>query len=161
MKNSPLKDYVWGISVLDNSVLVSMALNNPYWQSEFRKNISTSPYVEFKGFYKPTLISKLVNTITKQSEIKLQPDSSSFPINSQFVTFTLSNDSKEKIEFGFEYIIGFKDTDNQWYKLPNPDVWQEAVIGLIQVKNMSLRQSCFLDLIKTKPEHIGSIKRYT
>ena len=108
LENNPLQQNVWGISVLANSVLVSMAINSAYWQSEFRKNISTSPYIEFDGPSEPTLISELVDTIIEQSEIKLLPDSSSFSINSKFVTFTLSNDSKANIEFGVKYIIGLK-----------------------------------------------------
>lgn len=131
LENNPLQQNVWGISVLANSVLVSMAINSAYWQSEFRKNISTSPYIEFDGPSEPTLISELVDTIIEQSEIKLLPDSSSFSINSKFVTFTLSNDSKANIEFGVKYIIGAKGVNNQWYRLPHPGIWQDMGIVLM------------------------------
>lgn len=129
--NNPLRQNVWGISVLANSVLVSMAINSPYWQSEFRKNISTSPYIEFDGPSEPTPISELGDAMIEQSEIKLQPDSSSFSINSKFVTFTLTNDSKKNIEFGAKYIVGFKGADNKWYILPHPGIWQDMGIVLM------------------------------
>lgn len=43
----------------------------------------------------------------------------------------LSNDSKENIEFGVKYIIGFKGADNQWYRLPHPGIWQDMGIVLM------------------------------
>lgn len=131
LENNPLQQNVWGISVLANSVLVSMAINSPYWQTEFRKKISTSPYIEFDGPSKPTPISELVDTIIEQTEIKLQPDSSSFSVNSKFVTFTLSNDSKKNIDFGVKYVIAFRGTDNQWYRLPQPGIWLDMLITLM------------------------------
>lgn len=139
LENNPLQQNVWGISVLANSVVVFMAINSPYWQSEFRKNISTSPYIEFDGPSEPTPISELVDTIIEQSEIRLLPDSSSFSINSKFVIFTLTNDSKENIEFGVKYIIGFKGTDNQWYRLPHPGIWEDMEIVLMPSEKYEIK----------------------
>lgn len=131
LENNPLQQNVWGIALSIDAVQVLMAINSPYWLSEFRKNISSSPYIKFDGPSTPKPISELVDTIIAQTVIKLQPDSSSFSVNSKYATFTLSNDSKADIDFGVEYIIGFKGTDDQWYRLPRPGIWESLGIVLM------------------------------
>ena len=131
LKNNPLQQNVWGIAVLEDAVLVSMAINTTFWRNEFRQYVSNSPYIIFDGPSKPQPISALVDSVVKLTTIKLQPDSSHFSVNSPFATFTLTNDSDQNIDFGVKYIIGFKDTDGLWYKLPHPGIWLDMGITLM------------------------------
>lgn len=139
MKDNPLQQNVWGVAILANSVQVSMAINSPYWQNEFRKNISSSPNIEFDGPSKLQPVSELVDSVTESATIKLRPDSSSFSVNSKYVTFTLTNDSKTNIDFGVKYIIGVKGSDNHWYKLPHPGIWNDMGIILMPTGKFQIK----------------------
>lgn len=130
LKNNPLQQNVWGVAVLADAVVVSMAINTPYWRNEFRQYVSNSPYIIFDGPSKPQPISELVDSVSNLPEIKLYPDSAHFSANSAFATFTLVNDSDKNIDFGVKYIIGFKGEDGMWYKLPHPGIWLDMGITL-------------------------------
>lgn len=130
LKGNPLQPNIYGIGLLPDAVEVYMEINTSYWQNEFRKHISSSPYIKFSGDSKPTPISELVDTLVELENVKLQPDRPSFSVNSKFATFTLSNESENNILFGEYYLIGYKGDDGLWYRLPNPGMWQDIGIEL-------------------------------
>lgn len=131
LKGKPLQSNVWGIAVLADAVEVSLAINTPHWRDEFRQYVSDSPHIVFDGPSKPTPISELIDAVAEVSTVKLLPDSSSYSVKSTFATFTLSNDSRQSIDFGVEYIVAFKDTDGVWYRLPHPGIWNDLGITLL------------------------------
>lgn len=130
IKGNPLQPNIYAIGLLPDAVEVYLEINTPYWQNEFSKYISSSPYIKFSGDSTPTPISELVDTLVELENVKLQPDRPSFPVNSKFATFTLSNESENNILFGEYYVIGYKGDDGLWYRLPHPDMWQDIGIEL-------------------------------
>lgn len=131
LKGNPLQANIYAVGLLPDAVEVYMEINTSYWQNEFRKSISNSPYVKFNGDAKPTPISEIVDSIVKPSNIMLRPDKPSFPANSKFVTFTLTNESENNISFGENYIVGYKGEEGKWYRLPNPGMWNDIGIELL------------------------------
>lgn len=130
LKGNPLQANIYGIGLLPDAVEVYLEINIIYWQNEFRKNISNSSYVKFSGDSKPTPISEIVDSIIKPSNITLRPDKPSFPANSKFASFTLTNESENNINFGEYYIVGYKGKDGKWYRLPNPGMYNDIGIEL-------------------------------
>ena len=76
LKGDPLQQNVWGISRLPNAVEVLLTINTPYWQNEFKKSISDSPYIIFEGPSKPNKIKieEVIDSIVEYSNIKLYPE---------------------------------------------------------------------------------------
>ncbi|MDE6341423.1 MAG: hypothetical protein K2K93_03815 [Muribaculaceae bacterium] len=130
LKGNPLQQNVWGIGVGVDGVEVSMAINTPYWQNEFRKNISDSPYIVFSGQNRPTRIAELVDSVAEFPSLTLKPDCTSFPIDAEYATFTLSNDGDCNISFGERYIIGYRDQSGIWYELPQTGICHDVGIEL-------------------------------
>ncbi len=130
LKGNPVLQNVYGIAVGIDAVEVYMAINTPFWQEEFRKNISASKHIVFNGPDKPDPIVALVNSVAELPAITLQPDHASFPADSEFATFTLSNDSDCNISFGERYIIGYQDASGIWYELPQPGIINDLGIEL-------------------------------
>ncbi len=130
LKGNPLQANTYAVGLLPDAVEVYLEINTAYWQNEFRKNISKSPYVKFSGDSKPTPISEIVDSIVKPSDITLRPDKHSFPANSKSASFTLTNDSENNISFGEYYIVGYRGEDGKWYRLPHPGMWNDIGIEL-------------------------------
>ena len=130
LKGNPLQPNGYVIALLPDAVEVYLEINTPYWQNEFRKYISNSPYIKFSGDSKPTPISELVDSIMVLSNITLLPDKPSFPANSKYASFTLINDSENNIYFGEYYIVGYRGEDGKWYRLPHPGIWNDIGIEL-------------------------------
>lgn len=129
-KGNPLQANIYGIGLLPDAVEVYLEINTAYWQNEFRKNISNSPYVKFSGDAKPTPISEIVDSIINPSDITLRPNKPSFPANSEYATFTITNESDNNINFGEYYIVGYRGKDGKWYRLPNPGMYNDIGIEL-------------------------------
>lgn len=151
LKGNPLQQNVWGISVLIDSVQVSLAINTPYWRNEFRRCVSNSPLIVFDGPSKLTPIPELIDSVTELPRVKLQPDSTIYSVNSEVATFTLINENDKNIDFGVKYIIGFKDTDGIWYRLPNPGIWADMGITLSPTGKYEIKAALHPKLNKNKP----------
>ncbi|MDE5793160.1 MAG: hypothetical protein K2I08_00385 [Muribaculaceae bacterium] len=130
LKGNPLQPNIYGIGLLPDAVEVYLEINTKYWQNEFRKNISNSPYVKFSGDAKPTPISEIVDSIIKPDNITLRPDKPSFPTNSEYATFTITNESEKNINFEEYYVVGYRGKDGKWYRLPNPGMFNDIGIEL-------------------------------
>ncbi|MDE7420885.1 MAG: hypothetical protein K2N35_11825 [Muribaculaceae bacterium] len=130
IKGNPLQPNIYGIGLLPDTVEVYLEINTKYWQNEFRKYISNSPYIKFSGDSKPTPISELVDSVVELDNVKLLPDRHSFSVNSKTASFTLTNESENDISFGEYYLIGYKGNDGLWYRLPNPGMWHDIGIEL-------------------------------
>ena len=130
IKGNPLQPNICGIGLLPDAVEVYLEINTKYWQNEFRKYISNSPYIKFSGDSKPTPISELVDSVVELDNIMLQPDKHSFSVNSKTASFTLINESENDISFGEYYLIGYKGNDGLWYRLPNPGMFNDIGIEL-------------------------------
>ena len=130
IKGNPLQPNIYGIGLLPDAVEVYLEINTTYWQKEFRKSISNSPYIKFSGDSKPTPISELVESVVEINKVKLLPDEPSFAVNSKSASFTLTNESESNICFGEYYLIGYKGNDGLWYRLPNPGMWHDIGIEL-------------------------------
>lgn len=151
LKGNPLQQNVWCIAVLPDAVEVSLAINTPYWRDEFRRYISDSPYILFDGPSKPAPISELVDSVVELQTVTLQPDSSSFSVNSGVAAFTLTNDSERDIEFGIRYLIGFKGSDGIWYKLPHPGIWEDMGIIIKPTGKYTIMAALNPKLNRNKP----------
>ena len=130
LKGNPLQPNIYGVGLLSDAVEVYLEINTIYWQNEFRKSISDSPYIKFSGDSKPTPISELVDTVVALDNVKLLPDKPSFSVNSKTASFTLTNESEKNINFGEYYLIGYKENDGLWYRLPHPGMWHDIGIEL-------------------------------
>lgn len=130
IKGNPLQPNICGIGLLPDAVEVYLEINTKYWQNEFRKSISNSPYIKFSGDSKPTPISELVDSVVELNNVKLLPDKPSFSVNLKSASFTLTNESDTTISFGEYYLIGYKGNDGLWYRLPNPGMWNDIGIEL-------------------------------
>ena len=159
LDDNPLQENIWGCAVLPDAVMVSMAINTPYWQEEFKKHISDSPYITFDGPSKPKPISELVDSVAILPTIILQPDSPSFPVNSKSATFTLTNNSDRNLDFGVDYIVGYKGSDNLWYRLPQPGFWADMGITLLPTGKYEIKVSLHPGLNKNKPGMYRLYKR--
>lgn len=151
LKNNPLRQNVWGIGVLIDAVEVSLAINTPYWRNEFRKCVSNSPLIVFEGPSELKPISELIDSVTELPTVKLQPDSTRFSVDSEFATFTLINESENNIDFGVKYIIGFKNADGIWYRLPNSGIWADMGITLLPTGKYEIKVALHPKLNKNKP----------
>lgn len=147
---NPLGENVWGCGVMADAVMVSMAINTPYWQNEFRKNISDSPYIRFDGPSEPKLISSLVDSVAEMTSIILRPDSLSFKVNSKYAVFSLINNSERNLEFGVDYIVGYKGQDDRWYKLPQPGFWADMGITLLPTGRYEIKTRLHPQLNRNK-----------
>lgn len=159
LDDNPLQENIWGCAVLPDAVMVSMAINTPYWQEEFKKHISDSPYITFDGPSKPKPISELVDSVAILPTIILHPDSPSFPVNSKSATFTLTNNSDRNLDFGVDYIVGYKGSDNLWYRLPQPGFWADMGITLLPTEKYEIKVSLHPGLNKNKPGMYRLYKR--
>ena len=153
LKGNPLQQNVWGISRLPNAIEVSFTINTTYWQNEFKKSISDSPYIIFEGPSKlnKIKIEELVDSIVEYSSIKLNPERPSFTFDSEFVSFILSNNSDDDIKFGEKYIIGFKDADGNWYELPQTGICDDIGIELKPTGNYTFEAALHPRLNNNKP----------
>ncbi len=151
LDNNPLQQNVWGCGVLADAVEVSLAINTPYWQAEFKKYISDSPNIMFAGPSTPQPVSERVDSTTELADIRLRPDSASFSIDSDYATFTLENDSRENITFGVDYIVGFRGADKRWYRLPHPGIWNDLGITLLPTGRYSIKAALNPGLNKNRP----------
>ena len=151
LKGNPLQQNICGIGLLPNAVEVYMAINTPFWHREFRKYLSDSPYVKFSGPSKPEPISDLVDSVASPYNIKLKPEKPAFSVNSQDVSFILTNESEENIDFGVGYVIGYKGEDGIWYQLPNPEFWIDLGISLQPTGSYTVEASMFPKLNDNKP----------
>lgn len=130
IKGNPLQPNIYGIGLLSDAVEVYLEINTKYWQNEFRKSISSSPYIKFSGDSKPTPISELVDSVVEPNNVKLLPNKPSFTTNSKYATFTLTNESENNICLGEYYLIGYKGNDGLWYRLPRPGMCDDIGIEL-------------------------------
>lgn len=130
LKGNPLQANIYAVGLLPDAVEVYLEINSIYWQKEFRKYITNSQYVKFRGDSKPTPISEIVDSIINPSNISLLPDNPSFSANSKYASFTLTNDSENNISFGENYIVGYRGEDGKWYRLPHTGMWNDIGIEL-------------------------------
>lgn len=150
-KNNPLCRNVWGCGVLIDGVQVSMAINTPYWQGEFRKYISDSPYIKFDGPSRPKAIAEIVDSVSELPGVRLRPDSVSFPVGSEYAMFTLENGSDRNLDFGVDYIVGYLGADGVWYRLPNPGFWYSLGIYLKPTGRYGIKASLHPALNRNRP----------
>ena len=153
LKGNPLQQNVWGISRLPNAVEVLLTINTPYWQNEFKKSISDSPYIIFEGPSKPNKIKieEVIDSIIEYSNIKLYPERPLVTSDSEFASFIISNNSDNDIKFGEKYIIGFKDADGIWYELPQTGICNDIGIELKPTGKYSFEAALHPSLNNNKP----------
>lgn len=150
-KSNSLCQNVWGCGIIADGVQVSMAINTAYWQSEFRKYISDSPYIKFDGPSKPKAIAEIVDSVSELPGVRLRPESASFPVGSGYAMFTLENDSDRDIDFGVDYIVGYLGADGIWYRLPNPGFWNSLGITLKPTGRYEIKASLHPALNRNTP----------
>ena len=93
----------------------------------------------------------MVDSVVELQTVTLQPDSSSFSVNSGVAAFTLTNDSERDIEFGIRYLIGFKGSDGIWYKLPHPGIWEDMGIIIKPTGKYTIMAALNPKLNRNKP----------
>ena len=126
-RENPLFFNFHGSYTTKDSLIVNLAINTPYWQALFRQQISDSPRIGFQG---PTTPQKIDIQITSDKGVRLQPDSAVFPTNAESASFTLCNLSQGVLQFGKRYVVGYQDTDGQWYALPHIGTWEDIGYAL-------------------------------
>ena len=108
-KSDPLFFNFHGSYTTKDSLIVELAINTPYWQAQFRKQISDSPRIAFHGSAKP---QKITLTVRQDEGIRLLPDSAVFPTDAETASFTLSNLGGNVLQFGKPYIVGYQGEDS-------------------------------------------------
>ena len=126
-RDHPLFFNFHGSYATKDSLIVELAINTPDWQSLFRTQISGSPRIAFHGPAKP---QRITLTVRQDEGIRLQPDSAVFPTDAETASFTLCNLSQGVLQFGKRYVVGYQDTDGQWYALPHIGTWEDIGYAL-------------------------------
>lgn len=151
LKNNPLQQNVYGYGLTQDAVEVYLTINTQYWREEFKKTISDSPHIRFSGPSAPTPIAELVDSISRPSTVRLQPDRTSFPADSEYATFTLTNEDERDITFGVPYIVAYMDSHGNWYELPLSGIWNDMGIQLKQTGKYIIKAHLNPRLNKNKP----------
>lgn len=124
-RNNPLRQNIYAFGPNSKTVDVYMAINTKYWQNEFRRYISDSPYIEFQGPTKPVPIKNSIDSVSDIPGVLLISDANDYPVTSETVGFTLKNECDRSITFGDSYTVAYKGADNEWYELPHPGMWND------------------------------------
>ncbi|MCI8997388.1 MAG: hypothetical protein HFJ95_00125 [Muribaculaceae bacterium] len=128
--DNPLRQNVWGWGVAQNHVDIYVHVNTPYWQKKFRNDICDSKYLHFDGPKGPKKINIEARTNIEVDSISLSPDASSFPADSEKVSFTLRNNNSRQLQFGVSYVVACRGEDGNWYDMPTEGFWNDMGIGL-------------------------------
>ncbi len=132
---NPLCANIWMTAVEEDSVIVSLTINTNYWQQQFQELISDSPLIKFDGPSQPKKIDVTLSHDFSADSIFISPDQKSYPANAANASFIIRYEGGHILTFGEKYIVGYKETNGNWYKLPHPGVWND--IGYILTKGGS------------------------
>lgn len=128
--DNPLRQNVWGWGVAQDHVDIYVLVNTPYWQKKFRNDVCDSRYLHFDGPKELEKINIEARTNIEADSISLSPNASSFPADSEKVSFTLRNDNSRLLEFGVSYVVACRGEDGNWYDMPTEGFWNSMGILL-------------------------------
>lgn len=135
-RKNPLYYNCAGSAVEQDAVVIYLAINTPYWQEQFRKQISDSPFIRFEGPDKPENITIQAEADRRKDSIYLLPDYSVYSTETETITFTLYNENEHRVlTFGSQYIVARQADDGQWYRLPYLGIWNDMAYGLAKGKD--------------------------
>lgn len=150
-RKNPLYYNCAGSAVEQDVVVIYLAINTPYWQEQFRKQISDSPFIRFEGPDKPEKITIQAEADSWKDSLYLLPDYSVYSTETETITFTLYNENEHRVlTFGSQYIVARQADDGQWYRLPHLGIWNDMAYGLAKGKD-SFRVAMNPVLNRNKP----------
>ncbi len=129
-KDNPLRQNVYGWGIAQDHVDIYVLVNTPYWQKKFRSDVCDSKYLHFDGPKEPEKINIEARTNIEVDSISFFPESNSFPVDSEKISFTLKNDNSRQLQFGVQYIVARLGEDGNWYDMPTEGFWNDMGIGL-------------------------------
>lgn len=124
-RDNPLRQNIHAFGPTDKAVEIYLAINTKHWQDEFKRYLSDSPNIVFKGPTKPIPIKNSIDSVAEIPGIILMSDSNDYPADSETVSFTLKNESDRSITFGDPYTVAYQGADNEWYELPQTGMWND------------------------------------
>lgn len=134
-RKNPLYYNCAGSAVEQDAVVIYLAINTPYWQEQFRRQISNSPFIRFEGPDKPEKITIQAEADSRKDSLYLLPDYTVYSTETETVTFTLYNENEHRVlTFGSQYIVARQAADGQWYRLPHLGIWNDMAYGLAKGK---------------------------
>lgn len=135
-RKNPLYYNCAGSAVEQDAVVIYLAINTPYWQEQFRRQISDSPFIRFEGPDKPEKITIQAEADSRKDSLYLLPDYTVYSTETETVTFTLYNENEHRVlTFGSQYIVARQAADGQWYRLPHLGIWNDMAYGLAKGKD--------------------------
>lgn len=150
-RKNPLYYNCAGSAVEQDVVVIYLAINTPYWQEQFRKQISDSPFIRFEGPDEPEKITIQAEADSWKDSLYLLPDYSVYSTETETITFTLYNENEHRVlTFGSQYIVARQADDGQWYRLPHLGIWNDMAYGLAKGKD-SFRVAMNPVLNRNKP----------
>lgn len=130
-RKNPLYYNCAGSAVEQDAVVIYLAINTPYWQEQFRRQISDSPFIRFEGPDKPERITIQAEADSRKDSLFLLPDYTVYSTETETVTFTLYNENEHRVlTFGSQYIVVRQADNGQWYRLPHLGIWNDMAYGL-------------------------------
>ncbi len=102
--------------IVADGIEVRFIYNTPERQRLFRQKIYDAPILNFVGPESPARMTKV--GVNDTLGISLRPTKQIFPLASETVTFTLTNNGNSELTCGEECEIAFLDKKGVWHKLP-------------------------------------------
>lgn len=149
LKDDPVMRNVKSTGVTAHAIEVSLVLNSPEKQREFREKVMDSPAFRFTGPAQPGADGRVGPGDTLG--VYLRPEYEVYDARTAQVKFILYNRSGGEISFGAHYAVTYRDGQGIWRLLPINDNAFDIAYGLDNNAQWEFTASLYPDVHPNPP----------
>ncbi len=149
LKDDPVMRNVKSTGVTAHAIEVSLVLNSPGKQREFREKVMDSPAFRFTGPAQPGADGRVGPGDTLG--VYLRPEYEVYDARTAQVKFILYNRSGGEISFGAHYAVTYRDSQGVWRRLPINDNAFDIAYGVENNAEWEFTASLYPDVHPNPP----------
>lgn len=149
LQNDPVMRNVKSAGVTAHAVEISLVLNSPEKQREFREKVMDSPAFRFTGPTEPVADERV--GVNDTLGVYLRPEYEVYATQTSQVKFLLYNRSGGDIFFGAHYSVTYRDGQGVWRELPINDLAIDIGYGLANNEKWEFTASLYPEVHPNPP----------
>lgn len=149
LKDDPVMQNVKSTGVTAHAIEISLVLNSPGKQREFREKVMDSPAFRFTGPAMAPVDERA--GVNDTLGVYLRPEYEAYATETPRVKFLLYNRSGGEARFGAHYYITYRDGEGVWRRLPVNDMAFDIEYGLADNEKWEFTASLYPEVHPNPP----------